>query len=128
MTYAEWIADYVASVDGHTLGKCGHATEAIKLQFPELRLACGFAHCAWGPRQHWWCVTPDGVIVDPTVSQFPGSAVFEYEELDPKDPTTRARIPTGPCYWCDKDCFEPWHSVCSQECNDKALASLNGGT
>ena len=123
MTYAEWITSYVTSVNGHTLGKCGHATAAMKLQFPELRIVCGFAHCAWGARQHWWCVAPDGQIIDPTASQFPG--VFEYEELDLKDPTTRARVPTGPCYWCGEDCFDPWYSVCSQECNDKAMAELN---
>lgn len=128
MTYADWIKSYVASVNGHTLGKCGAAVASMLLEFPELREACGFAHCAWGPRQHWWCVAPDGTIVDPTVSQFPFSQVFEYEELDLKNPLNEARVPTGPCYWCGNDCFPPWESVCSQECNDKALADLNSAS
>ena len=36
----------------------------------------------WGPQAHWWCVKPDGTIVDPSVNQFPRPHVGEYVEFD----------------------------------------------
>lgn len=127
MTYEEWIKDYVTSVDGNTRGKCGAASEAMKLQFSELRLACGFAHTLWGPQQHWWCVAPDGRIVDPTRSQFPGSIVDEYEELDREKDVDR--IPIGVCYWCSGDIFPRSYNgnetFCSAKCEKVAIADLN---
>lgn len=37
--------------------------------FPELKRVRGHYHCPWlsKAQPHWWCVDPDGNIVDPTV-------------------------------------------------------------
>jgi hypothetical protein len=71
--YQEWIDAYKASLGSAKLaGKCGAASEAMALDFPELTVVRGDAvlggcGCAWS---HWWCEDPDGNIVDPTVEQF----------------------------------------------------------
>ena len=31
---------------------------------------------------HWWCVKPDGTIVDPTARQFPSKGLGTYTEFD----------------------------------------------
>jgi len=128
VTYDEWIEQYVSSITNrYVRGKCGHAVQAMKLEFPELRIAKGFAHVAWGRDQHWWCVAPDGTIVDPTVSQFPGTAVLEYEELDLDNPADVARIPIGKCMNCGEETYPDSleSCICSQRCADAFRAYLN---
>jgi hypothetical protein len=124
-TYAEWIEAYVASQpDRFVRGKCDEATRAMVAAFPELRRAAGFVYCRWGRDQHWWCVAPDGAIVDPTVEQF--GAVFRYEELDLNDPESVKRIPTGVCADCGGDTYEGKY-FCSDECERATTAYLNSG-
>lgn len=115
MTYAEWIAAFVERSKGFTRGKCATATREMVAAFPELRRAGGFAHVIWGRDQHWWCVAPDGSIVDPTASQFGLAGVFQYEELDFNDPATRARVPTGHCMDCGGDVYGG-ATFCGPEC------------
>lgn len=116
MTYADWIAAYVARHNGFVRGKCAQAVEMMVAAFPELRRAGGFAHVSWGRDQHWWCVAPDGLIVDPTVQQFgPPGTPIRYEELDLNDPATRARVPTGKCMDCGGDVYGG-DTFCSTEC------------
>lgn len=118
--YAAWIAAYVAQHKS-VRGLCDSATKAMVIAFPELRRAAGFAHTTWGPDQHWWCVAPDGSVVDPTAAQFP--VVFRYEELDLDNPADAARVPTGVC----ADCGDPVYggkSFCSAECQDATAAYL----
>lgn len=53
-------------------GKCKELSEAAVAQDPTLTLVRGHYVCPfWGEQEHWWCVTPDGAIVDPSVAQFP---------------------------------------------------------
>ncbi|HNV67896.1 MAG TPA: hypothetical protein PKN60_12325, partial [Bacteroidales bacterium] len=54
-------------------GKCKEMSEAAVLEDPTLRLVRGHYWCPLWDRneQHWWCVKPDGTIVDPTARQFP---------------------------------------------------------
>jgi hypothetical protein len=47
-------------------GKCYAWTHKFVEAFPQLRQVCGF----YGHGEHYWCVEPDGTIVDPTVEQF----------------------------------------------------------
>jgi hypothetical protein len=89
--------------------------------FPELRVACGFCLCTWGKDQHWWCVAPDGTVVDPTKSQF--HAVFGYEEVDPNDPATRNRVPSGVCMDCGDAVFNG-NTFCCHECEDATRSYL----
>lgn len=122
--YRAWIEAYVASIpNGFVRGVCADATQLMAAEFPELRRVAGFAHVSWGRDQHWWCVAPDGTIVDPTVSQFPGRAV-DYEELDlEKD---QERIPTGVCMDCGDDTYGG-KLFCSTRCENATLRYLNTG-
>jgi hypothetical protein len=65
-------------------GKCKELAEEAVHADPSLRLVRGFYHCPmWGKQAHWWAVTPDGTVVDPSVKQFPTAGLMaEYEEFD----------------------------------------------
>lgn len=126
MTYAEWIERYVASKPSRFVrGCCQEAVEAMVQDFPELRKAAGFVYCDWGRDEHWWCVAPDGSVVDPTREQF--NIVFEYEELDLNDPKTRDRVPIGRCVNCGEETYRSSYSseVCSESCASAFTAYLN---
>ena len=125
MTYEEWIEQYVASQPSRFVrGKCADATSKMVEAFPELRRACGFAFCAWGRDQHWWCVAPDGAIVDPTAEQFAScGGVFLYEEIDPNNEEDRKRVPTGRCMNCGDDVYEG-KTFCSEACERETIAAL----
>jgi len=121
--YAEWIEGYIVRQPGRFLrGKCKEATIAMVASFPELRQACGFTYSIHGREQHWWCVTPDGIVVDPTGEQYTGG-VMEYEELDPNDPETQRKVPTGVCQNCGEDVYGgAMH--CSDACAIEGALSL----
>lgn len=125
MTYAEWIQAYVVRNNHFVRGKCKEAVEEMVTAFPELRKAAGFAHTDEGEAQHWWCIAPDGEVIDPTRSQY--MVVLEYEELDVNDPATRARVPIGKCANCGRETYEKDYSseICSKLCADKYMAYLN---
>jgi hypothetical protein len=122
--YVEWIKAYVAKNNDFVRGKCQEACSEMRLEFPELRAAAGFAHVTWGRDQHWWCVAPDGTIVDPTKAQFQFAVVLQYEELDLNDPSTRDLIPSGICPNCGGECYGG-ESLCSPSCERAYLAYLN---
>lgn len=64
-------------------GKCKVMSEALVAADPTLTLVRGHYYCPWwGERQHWWCVRPDGEIVDPTKDQFPSKGLGEYVPFD----------------------------------------------
>ena len=127
MTYDEWIKDYVAKHNDFVRGLCKQAVEDMVKAFPELRKAAGFAHVTWGRDEHWWCVAPDGSIVDPTKSQFQFGVVLQYEELDLNDPSTRDLVPIGKCMNCGDPTYtsSPDSCICSQACHDSYVAYLN---
>jgi hypothetical protein len=127
--YALWIESNV-STKGHAWGACSVMTAAMTGAFSELRRVRGHYLCtAWGPREHWWCITPDGAIVDPTAHQFPsarkypGSVDGVYQEL-PAD----APEPIGQCMCCGDYCWEgtsPSSNACSLECALELEAEYN---
>ncbi|WNM70169.1 hypothetical protein [Myxococcus phage Mx1] len=80
MTYQEWIDAYTFSLGGVSpKGMCGAATAAMALYFLELRPVLGRVDTGDGNlHPHWWCVSPDGTILDPTASQF--QTILEYIE------------------------------------------------
>jgi hypothetical protein len=139
--HSEWIEEYKAN--NRVREGCEHATELMCKAFPELKRVAGFVlmdvegmnkemiesclpspnmslfdrRLVWerppGPVQHWWCVDPDGLIVDPTFSQFLASPKLLYvaysEELHgPK--------PEGKCLDCGELIFGREDSVCSDIC------------
>lgn len=122
--YDEWIRGYYERHGGFVRGKCQKAVEEMKAAFPELRIVAGFAHVSWGRDQHWWCIAPDGTVVDPTAAQFP--LPIRYEELDLNDPKTRERVPISKCMNCGKETYTSSLSadMCSQTCADDFVAFL----
>ncbi len=66
-------------------GKCQQMSEAAAAADPTLRVVRGHYLCPiWGEQEHWWCVKPDGTVVDPTSAQFPSRGLGEYREWDGK--------------------------------------------
>lgn len=106
--YAAWIAENVDKA----YGKCREWSHAMVAFYPELRLARGwYDDPEWGARQHWWCVTADGRIVDPTAAQFPSRGVFgEYREIHDD-----SEVPTGICMNCGEPVWEG-ANACSDRC------------
>lgn len=96
-------------------GMCCDYSLAMSRAFPELRVAKGWyidLFCV--PHQHWWCVTPDGIIVDPTVAQFLMGGT--YKEYTGEEPTSR-------CLNCGALIFD-MGNFCDQECNNHFMATL----
>lgn len=65
-------------------GKCKEMCEALVSSSPDLRMVRGHYYEPHWDRyeQHWWCITPDGKIIDPTKDQFPSKGSGIYTEFD----------------------------------------------
>lgn len=116
--YSEWIAKNIPT---KCRGMCSKATKDMVAAFPELTRVRGHYECLiWGRQPHWWCVTNDGMIVDPTASQFPSSG-GEYIPL-PADFVD----PIGKCWNCGEwvwdECFS---GACSEECRADLIRELS---
>ena len=110
--YEMWMA---ANVTPPVRGMCKHYSELMVKVFPELRLAKGWyidPTCIQHP--HWWCVTPQGIIIDPTVEQFMLGGT--YKEYDGPEPT-------GRCYNCGALVFE-MRNFCSGDCEGQYLLAI----
>ena len=122
MNYAEWIDAYVTEHSERVVGgpnrsagvrgMCASATDTMVKAFPELRQVRGH----YDGIAHWWCVAPDGSIVDPTAEQFlPGGAYVEYHGPDP----------LGKCMYCGDYVWQnigAGGSACSVECYNELAA------
>jgi len=91
--YTDWIQSRVKG-EADLAGQCGDIAEEMAAHFPELRVVGGFVRVTkedvdkvYTPRHdlydarlmhHTWCVAPDGMIVDPTATQF--RKITEYLE------------------------------------------------
>ncbi len=127
--YTRWIMRYLIYAKGFVRGKCDAFTRQMVEAFPELTRQPGFVQCSWGQEQHWWCVTLDGIIVDPTVNQFNGGLIH-YDPIDVNDPDDVARIPIGSCANCSEDIYpdsECTNTVCSNRCHDAYVAYCSRG-
>jgi hypothetical protein len=123
--YTIWIANFVSK--NRVLGTCKEACEQMVSAFPELRIARGHVNDAcWGKRGHFWCVTPDKRIVDPTKSQFP--APMSYDEWKPGD-----EVLSGKCLNCGKQLWAavadldrpvPRKNICNNDCERELEASF----
>lgn len=118
--YAEWIVAYLErTLTGTGYGQCRLAVQEMTGVFPELRQVYGCViDRSWGRRSHWWCVAPNGAIVDPTAAQFP--ELLDYVEWRPGD-----AVRIGKCGYCGKEIFAAVQSlsalparkyVCDDEC------------
>jgi len=107
--YQDWIDENVPS---YPLGLCGSVTLEMVQAFTELKRVRGLYNCPFdGCRSHWWCIAPDGTIVDPTAAQFTSKGLMgEYVPWIEGSPE-----PTGKC----PDCGELVYGraiFCDQEC------------
>ncbi len=126
MTYDEWIADFV-SKRRVIRGACGHAVNEMVEAFPELERVAGWVTFSGGCSEHFWCVAPDGSIVDPTASQFYGK--LRYVAFQPGD-----KVRVGRCMNCGDGIYaqverlgdrSDARSVCSPECAGALEADLS---
>lgn len=104
MTYEEYIKERIKDqYKGDprlTLGKCVEEVHAMHQEFPELEVVKGHVYVEWfaghqreRKRGHWWLVTSDGDIVDPTAGQFP--VIERYEAY-----VEGAHVRVGTCMNC----------------------------
>jgi hypothetical protein len=65
-------------------GRCRELSEAACAADATLTLVRGHYWCPiWNTdEQHWWCVRPDGTIVDSTCEQFPSRGLGIYTPFD----------------------------------------------
>ena len=118
--YQLWIGLHLLLWDETHLGTCQPVCRAMQTSFPELALVRGHYHCPeWGRRGHWWLLTPDGEVIDPTVAQFPSGGSGEYEKWDESKPE-----PTGGCHNCGVEVFNN-ASFCSDKCTTETIDYLN---
>lgn len=114
--YRVWIEENVIE----TFGKCDDVTKAMAAVFPELTRTRGYYMCvAWGRRDHWWLVDPEGEIVDPTAEQFPCRGTSQYVPWK-----EGSEEPTGKCMNCGSYTYRATNA-CSPECA-KALEAYYG--
>lgn len=116
--YKEWIDNRIKTY-ADAYGYCDKIVSEMILAFPELRRAYGRTFDGlWGPRWHAWCVTPDGEIVDPTVSQFPDH-LGGYKEI------AETQLPVGVCANCGEEYYTYYDgTVCDESCGNAFLRSL----
>lgn len=120
--YEAWIQEYVERTP-FLRGQCDIATREMVAKFPELKRVGGFVYPPWGREQHWWCLAPDGTILDPTREQYPGWCDLGYEAIDLSNPEEAKRVPTGRCMDCGGDVYE--HATfCNKTCEEKTRAYL----
>ena len=124
--YERWILENYPTPKDCLLA-CREATEDMISFFPELKRVRGLAHVK-EPRglpptkaPHWWCVSPEGEIIDPTSLQYP----LGIERYDPVDETRGE--PTGKCMECGNISYNK-ETFCSKTCEKNFLNYLNEDT
>lgn len=130
--YLDWIREHVKG-PGHGYGKCVEVTGAMLEAFTgELRRRRGFFHDAlWGRRTHFWMLTAEGEVVDPTGCQHPSGALLPasaelYEDLtDLTEEEMADRVPSGRCAECGADCYRE-RMFCSDPCARAFELALGG--
>lgn len=116
-SYADWIAGYLAAFEdpSRTLGRCRQAAEAMARSFPELEVVRGHVLCPapWGRRGHWWAVSPEGDILDPTAGQFT-LGIARYEPY-----VEGGDVRLGKCMECGTEIWgPPLGGIDSQFCDE----------
>jgi hypothetical protein len=112
--YLNWIGD---NVKGDGYGQCREVTERMAADFPELiRVRGHYYDIAWGEREHWWLMTAEGDVVDPTARQFPTKGSGEYVPWDESRPE-----PTGICPNCGEYVYDG-NTCCSDACSSAYCA------
>lgn len=87
--YQDWIEK---NVPKECQGSCLHYAKMMKADFSELEI---FGQADIFAQGHYWCVSPDGAVVDPTISQFDGRTP-DYSRCLHEDFFVGSRK----CHWC----------------------------
>jgi len=115
--YLVWIKERYTTQES-AYGKCSEATNEMQEEFPELMRVRGHYYChVWGERDHWWLITSDGRIVDPTAIQFPSKGHGAYVEFD----ESTHEEPTGRCPNCGEYCYNG-RTCCCDACHSSYAA------
>lgn len=125
--YDDWIRRHVEEHGAALLGRCKESTAEMRAAFPELVEVRGHVWVmGWGRRGHIWLSTRDGMIIDPTASQFPN--IMCYEAWRPGD-----LVRAGTCMDCGEEIWvavdtldgpPPERSFCSEDCERSFIAHL----
>ena len=114
--YAPWIK---SNVPDNCIGQCAEQTLRMAAAFPELKRIRGHYICpCWGKREHWWLITPENQVVDPTAKQFPSKGRGDYVPWDESK-----EEPTGMCPQCGGYSYNG-DTTCSETCFKKYKAYL----
>jgi hypothetical protein len=119
--YKEWIA---LNVPSYPVGMCKAISTSMHEEFPELRLVRGHYSADFfdgdGAKEwpHWWLEDAKGVVIDPTVAQWPDKGIhgIYVEHTGPE--------PTGRCVNCGGYCYGPDPILCSETCDAEYRAYL----
>jgi hypothetical protein len=127
VNYSDYLASVRSALSSTPLkgrGKCRLESEKMKSRFPELRVTAGYFYDPfWGKQAHWWCVAPDGTILDPTVCQFPSGEIGEpgndwYEEVPESD------RPLGRCMDCGADVYPTYVDDDGNVCENTSASTF----
>ncbi len=123
--YIHWIREYVSRHNGNVRYHCQEASDEMVKAFPELRQVRGYVEYDNGfSTAHWWCETTDGIVVDPTASQF--YSVTEYDEYNEEK---HGPLPTSKCMDCGSFVYDGGvDGFCDKRCREATLSYLNGGS
>ena len=122
--YAAWMRQHV---QGDVTGRCVKWTHRMAEVFPALSLVRGHVLPIGEPPPtgspqgyvHWWLVTHDGTIVDPTAAQYPWALQYI--------PWTEGQDePTGRCAQCGGDAYG-WRVCCTPACSLAYAAAISRG-
>jgi hypothetical protein len=122
--YRNWINNYIQKNNGNVKNHCTFATSEMIKAFPELKREKGYVWVItdFGSKsdEHWWCIDPDGNIVDPTASQY--REVCFYEPYNEKD---HGPLPTGKCMDCGEYVYDN-NTFCNKTCEKLTMFYLQG--
>lgn len=105
--YYDWIANWLCTQKS-VWGFCKQGAQEMQKQFLELTVVPGWVSTIAGDRDHWWCETADGEIIDPTASQFKEMriGIFRYRKFQPGD-----KVRVGKCMNCGTEIWLPVQSL-----------------
>ena len=127
--YKDWIDTYEGAINR----RCAEVTQEMSERFPELSRVRGHVIVdllSPRPQPHWWLVTPDGLIVDPTIRQYFSSSMDPNEAQDvgllSYLPVNEERSYGGQCQGCGDQPLYDGDSHCSLECAQMASRDFAG--
>ena len=120
--YQDWINQHYPTSLSTRL-KCKVISHRMVTEFPELKVVRGQIEveepCGLPPTktQHWWCISPEGEVIDPTSHQYP-TRILTYQPVDESKGE-----PTGKCMNCGDICYNG-SQFCKRKCELEFMESM----